>query len=110
MLDELEEVDCGVEKRGLEVLFQVRVGVLGFDALDVLGDVDEGGNVHCKLSEDGADDVDVEDVVLGTLFREGFDGLKKCQEWTWLRLAEKHTFAREMDRKQTLIIIPEIVT
>ena len=83
MLNELEEVDCGVEKRGLEVLFQVRVGVLGFDALDVLGDVDEGDDVDGELTEDGANDVNVEDVVLGTLFREGFDGLKKCQEWTY---------------------------
>ena len=83
LLDELEEVDCGVEKRGLEVLFQVRVGVLGFDALYVLGDIDEGDDVDGELTEDGANDVNVEDVVLGTLLREGFDGLKKCQEWTY---------------------------
>lgn len=31
--------------------------------------------MHGELAEDGADDVRVEDVVLGTLFGEGFDGL-----------------------------------
>jgi hypothetical protein len=40
-----------------------------------LADVDEGGNVDGELAEDGADDVGVEDVVLWSLFGEGFDGL-----------------------------------
>ena len=38
-------------------------------------DVDQGDEVDSELAKDGADDVDVEDVVLGAFFREGFDGL-----------------------------------
>jgi hypothetical protein len=75
LLDELQEVDCGVQKGGLEVLLQVWVGVLGLDALHVLRDVDERDNVDSELTEDRADDVDVEDVVLGSLLGEGLDGL-----------------------------------
>lgn len=75
LLDKLKEVDCGVEEGGLEFLLEVRVGVFGFDTLDVLGYVDEGDDVNGELTEDGADDVDVEDVVLGTFFGKGFDGL-----------------------------------
>jgi hypothetical protein len=75
LLDELEEVDCGVEEGGLEFFLEVRVGVFGFDALDVLRDVDEGGDVDGELAEDRTDDVDVEDVVLRALFGECFDGL-----------------------------------
>jgi hypothetical protein len=68
-LDELEKVDSRVEEGRFELFLEIRVGVLGLDALDVLGDVDEGGNVHGKLSEDRANDVGVEDVVLWALFR-----------------------------------------
>ena len=31
--------------------------------------------MDCELAEDGGDDVEVEDVVLGALFGEGVDGL-----------------------------------
>lgn len=75
MLDELEEVDGRVEEGGLEFLLEVRVGHFGFRALDILRDVDERGDVDGELAEDRADDVDVEDVVLGALFAEGFDRL-----------------------------------
>jgi hypothetical protein len=34
--------------------------------------------VHGELAEDGADDVRVEDVVLGSLLGEGLDGLVPC--------------------------------
>lgn len=67
MLDELEEVDGRVEEGGFEFLFEVRVGVFGLDALDVLRDVYESDDVYGELAEDGADDVDVEDVVLRAL-------------------------------------------
>lgn len=71
----MEEVDGGVEEGGLEFLLEVRVRVFGLDALDVLRDVDQGDDVDRELAEDGADDVDVEDVVLWALFGEGFDSL-----------------------------------
>ena len=65
-----------------------------------------------KLQEDGTDDVDVEDVGLGTLFGETFDGLRmlvddKKESGSVTCLL---TLARVMDRKQTDIIIPLIVT
>lgn len=75
LLDELQEVDCGVQEGGLEVLFEIGVRVLGLDALHVLRYVDECDDVDCELAEDRADNVDVEDIVLGTLLGEGLDGL-----------------------------------
>lgn len=42
---------------------------------DVAGNVDEGDDVNGELTKDGADDVRVEDVGLGALFGELFDGL-----------------------------------
>jgi hypothetical protein len=75
LLDELQEVDGGVEKRRLKFFLEIGVRFFGLDALHVLADVNESGNVHSELAEYGADDVGVEDVVLGTLFGEGFDGL-----------------------------------
>jgi hypothetical protein len=75
LLDELQQVDCRVEEGRLKVFFEVRVRVFGLDALHVLRDVDESRNVDGELTEDGADNVRVEDVVLGALFGEGLDGL-----------------------------------
>jgi hypothetical protein len=66
--------------------------------------------VNGKLAEDGANNVDVEDVVLRALFGESFNGLKDISTDMWASRKGRRTFAREMDRKQTLIIIPEIVT
>lgn len=52
----------------------MRVGE-GRDGGDIAGDVNEGNDVDGELAKNGADDVRVEDVGLGALFREGFDGL-----------------------------------
>ena len=76
MLNELEQVDGRIEQRGFEVLLEIWVGLFGLRALHVLGHVDEGDDVNGELAEDGTDDVEVEDVVLGALFGEGFYGLK----------------------------------
>jgi hypothetical protein len=77
LLDELQQIDCRVEERRLELLFEIRVRGLGLGTLDILRNVDECGDVDGELAEDGTDDVDVEDVVLGSLFAQGFDGLYK---------------------------------
>jgi hypothetical protein len=77
LLDELQEVDGAVEERGLEFAFEVNLGAwrLLFEFVDVLGDVDEGGDVDGELAEDRGDDVPVPDVVLRAFFRELFNGL-----------------------------------
>lgn len=77
LLDELEEVDGGVEEGGLEFAFQVDQAAvfLGLEAVDCVGDVDQGGDVDGELAEDGWDDVPVPDVVLWAFLGEGFDGL-----------------------------------
>ena len=75
LLDQLEEVDGAVEQGGFEVAFEVDVFGAGFGALYVAGEVDEGHNMDGELAEDGADDVGVEDVGLGSFFGEAFDGL-----------------------------------
>jgi hypothetical protein len=49
LLDELEEVDGGVEEGGLKFLLEVWVRVFGLDALDVLGYVDKGRDVDGEL-------------------------------------------------------------
>lgn len=74
----MKQVDGGVEEGGLEFTFEVDSlargrGVMG---VDVVGDVDEGGDVDGELAEDGADDVGVEDVGLRAFFGEAFDGLE----------------------------------
>lgn len=78
LLDELQEVDGRVEKRRLKLFLEVRVGVLGLDTLNVLRDIYEGGNVDGELAEDGSDNVRIENVVLGALFGQSFDGLTCC--------------------------------
>lgn len=45
--------------------------------MDVVGDVDERGDVDSELAEDGRDDVPVPDVVLRSLFGELFDRLRE---------------------------------
>lgn len=74
----MEEVDGRVEEGGFEFAFEIDFGGQGLrgDGVDVVGDVDEGGDVDGELAEDGADDVEVEDVGLGALFGEAFDGLE----------------------------------
>jgi hypothetical protein len=78
LLDELQEVDSRVEEGWLKLLLEIGVGVLRLDALNVLRDVDQSCNMDSKLSEDGANDVGVEDVVLWSLFRESLNSLKYC--------------------------------
>jgi hypothetical protein len=71
--------------------------------------------VDGELAEDRANDVGVEDVGLRALFGEAFDGLEKTESVLvadgWERVGEEMgTFAREMDRKQTDINMPLMVT
>lgn len=83
LLDQLEEVDGGVEQARFELLSQVirvEAEVLGLMNLDVVGDVNQCDDVNGKLSENGADDVDVEDIGLRALFRELFNGLRNVSE------------------------------
>ena len=75
MLNELEEVDGAVEKGGFEFAFKVDVVAARFVALNIVGKVDEGDDVDGELAENGANDVGVEDVGLGTFFGETLDGL-----------------------------------
>lgn len=112
LLDQLEEIDCRVEQRGLELLLEVDFRALhGISALDVLRHIDKSGDMDSELAEDRANNVEVEDIMLRTLFRQSFDGLKvKLVSGGSSKQSREHTLAREMDRKQTLIIIPEIVT
>lgn len=76
LLDELEKVNGAVEEGGLEFAFEVDVRGARFSAMDVVGEVDQSDNVDGELSEDGADDVRVEDVGLGSFFGETFNGLQ----------------------------------
>jgi hypothetical protein len=70
LLYELEKVNGGIEKIRLELLLEVNfVEIDGFETLDVLRDVDERSNVDGELAKDGADDVGVEDVMLGAFLR-----------------------------------------
>ena len=68
--------------------------------------------MYGELAEDGADDVGIEDVGLRAFFGEAFDRLdhntlaSKSSESARVN----YTFAREMDRKQTLMSMPLIVT
>lgn len=73
MLDELEKVDCAVEEARFEFAFEIDVGTSGCDTVAESCDVDECRDVNCELTEYRAYDVEVEDVWLGSLFRETFD-------------------------------------
>ncbi len=68
--------------------------------------------MNSELPEDGTDDVRVEDVVLRALFREGFNRLESMSGQYELsnRVIALHTFALDIDKKQTLMSIPEMVT
>lgn len=79
-------------------------------ASNVIGNIDESDDVNCKLAKDRADDVWVEDVRLWALFGESFDGLEKTLVYGGQRTWEVRTFAREIERKQTLMSMPLIVT
>ena len=75
LLNELEKVNCAVQEGGFEFAFEVDVVFLGLGSLDVPRHIDESDNVNSKLAENGANDVWVEDVVLGSFFRKSFDRL-----------------------------------
>jgi hypothetical protein len=77
LLDELQEVDGAVQERGLELALEVDGAAVlhGLKLLNVLRDVDEGGDVDGELAEDGGYDIPVPDVVLRTFLGKLFDGL-----------------------------------
>lgn len=77
LLNELEQVHSAIEEGGFEFAFEVDLFSPGFAGLDVVGEVDEGGDVDGKLAEDGADDIGIEDVRLGPFFGEAFDRLRR---------------------------------
>lgn len=52
-------------------------GDLRFDGINIIGQIDQRNDVNGELTEDGADDVDIENVRLGSLLREPFDGLRR---------------------------------
>lgn len=109
LLDELQEVDSRVEERGLEFTLEVDVSLLGLSTLHISGNVDQSDDVNGELSKNGSDDVWVENVGLRSLLGKCFNGLKDisiAREEIHRRL----TLAREMERKQTLISIPLMVT
>jgi hypothetical protein len=126
----LDEVDCAVEQVGFEFCFQVGAGVgsghvsagswgvgcywgeLLFEAGDVLGDVNEGGDMNRKLSQDRSQKIDIKNIRLRSLPRKFLNRLQT--------LASNHqrqnkkgdevgTLAREMPKKHTDINIPLIV-
>ena len=76
MLDQLKEIDGRVEKRGLKFTLEINVGLLGLGTLNVSGDVDQSDNMNGELSENGADDVRVEDVGLRSFLGKCFNGLR----------------------------------
>ncbi len=71
----MEEVDGAVEKGGFEFAFKVDVVTARFVALNIVGEVDEGDDVDGELAENGANDVRVKDVRLGSFFGETLDRL-----------------------------------
>ena len=65
-----------------------------------------------KLAKDGADNVGIENVGLGPFLGQALDGLAELLAAPiFIRKRKKiYTFAREMERKQTLMSMPLIVT
>ena len=110
LLDELEKVDGAIEKGGFKFALEVDLLSSGFDTLDVVGKVDEGDNMDGELAEDGADYVRIEDVGLGAFFREAFYGLRDALVDVFVYGESLRTFARDIERKQTLMSMPLIVT
>ena len=75
LLDELKQVDCAVEEGRFEFAFEVDLLGARLDASNIVGEVDERDNMDGKLAEDRPDDVRIEDIRLGSFFREAFNGL-----------------------------------
>ena len=69
LLDELEKVDGAVKEGRFEFTLQIdlRAVLLLLELVNELGNVDQGGDVHGKLAQDGGNDVPVPDVVLRAL-------------------------------------------
>ena len=96
-MDELEEVDGAVEEGGVELALEIdfRAVFSLFEAVDVVGDVDEGDDVDGELTEDGRDDVPVPDVVLRSGAGELFDRLLDVSNWAiWLAWKPSYLCAR----------------
>lgn len=75
LLDELKEVDGRVKEGWLKFLLQIDVLFFGISALHVLRYVDQSNDVDSELAKNGADDVEVEDVVLRAFLGKRFNGL-----------------------------------
>jgi hypothetical protein len=75
LLNELQEINRAVEEGGLKLLLEVDVRLLSLSTLYVLRNVDECNNVYGELTKDRADDIEIENVVLGAFFGEGFNRL-----------------------------------
>lgn len=75
LLDKLQKVDGRVKERRFEFTLKIDVRFLGLSALHVTGNVDQGDNVDSELSKNGADDVRVEDIRLGSFLRKSFNRL-----------------------------------
>ena len=61
---ERDDVDGGVEQRGLELGFEINEGRVArwHASVRLAGQVDHGAQVNCELAEYGANRVEVEDV------------------------------------------------
>ena len=63
-----------VSKSVIQILFE---GVdIRLNLVDVLGQVNQSGNVNGELSKNGANDIHIEDVWLGTLLGETLNRLR----------------------------------
>lgn len=93
LLDQLEEVDGTVQEGGLKLALEINIGFspvswvsydrkdkghprdVRFMFINVVRQVDQSHNMDSKLPKNRSNDVDVEDVWLGTLLRQTFDRL-----------------------------------
>lgn len=93
LLDQLEQVDGTVQQRWLKLALEVDVALssvilvstshasfkaenIRFDLIDIVGEVDQCRDVDGKLSENGSNDIDIEDVRLRSLLGQALDRLK----------------------------------
>ena len=95
LLDQLEEVDCAVQERGLEFALKINVVIspvvlvrmmkyfvvhafrcyLRLMFVDVLRKIDQGHDMDGELTKHGSNDINVEDIWLGSLLRQALDRL-----------------------------------
>ena len=87
---------------------------LRFNPGNIVGNVHQGCDVDSELSKDRADNVNVEDIWLRPFLRQALHRLSlRVSDWFILFYGledSENTFAREIDKKQTLMSIPLIVT